>query len=168
MPELTAEQIAAKPATEHTVAVNAKMRAHLPFEDRRSFEAFLVGTLAVPKFSVEALHAKLWANNGSKDVADFIIESIGPEKSELLWKKMNANSNESPAQLIGGHIGVLKSIAEFAGVVRGFKETDRICQLGRLLLQDLRDHPSDGLPEYLCPDIDDDVEDGDEDEWGVF
>ena len=38
MPELTAEQIAAKPATEHTIAVNAKMRAHLPFEDRRSFE----------------------------------------------------------------------------------------------------------------------------------
>ena len=46
MPELTDEQIAAKPATEHTIAANAKMRAELPFDDVRSFENAQRGFIA--------------------------------------------------------------------------------------------------------------------------
>jgi alkyl sulfatase BDS1-like metallo-beta-lactamase superfamily hydrolase len=46
MPEMTDEQIAAKPATSHTIAANAKMRAELPFEDVRSFENAQRGFIA--------------------------------------------------------------------------------------------------------------------------
>jgi alkyl sulfatase BDS1-like metallo-beta-lactamase superfamily hydrolase len=46
MPELTDQQIAAKPATEHTIAANAKMGAELPFDDLRSFENAQRGFIA--------------------------------------------------------------------------------------------------------------------------
>ena len=35
---LTAEQAASKPASKHTVEANARVKADLPFSDRRSFE----------------------------------------------------------------------------------------------------------------------------------
>jgi alkyl sulfatase BDS1-like metallo-beta-lactamase superfamily hydrolase len=38
MSALSDEQRAPKPATEHTIAANARMRSELPFEDQRSFE----------------------------------------------------------------------------------------------------------------------------------
>lgn len=46
MPELTDEQIAAKPATAHTIAANAQLREELPFEDVRSFENARRGFIA--------------------------------------------------------------------------------------------------------------------------
>ena len=46
MPVLTEEQIAAKPATEHTIAANEALRAALPFDDVRSFENARRGFIA--------------------------------------------------------------------------------------------------------------------------
>lgn len=46
MPDLTDAQIAAKPATAHTITANANMRAELPFDDVRSFENARRGFIA--------------------------------------------------------------------------------------------------------------------------
>ena len=46
MPVLTEEQIAAKPATEHTIVANEALRAALPFDDVRSFENARRGFIA--------------------------------------------------------------------------------------------------------------------------
>ncbi len=46
MPELTDDQIAAKPATDHTIAHNARLAAELPFDDVRSFENAQRGFMA--------------------------------------------------------------------------------------------------------------------------
>ncbi|TNF82060.1 MAG: MBL fold metallo-hydrolase, partial [Gammaproteobacteria bacterium] len=46
MPELTDKQIAAKPATAHTIAANERIRSELPFGDVRSFENAQRGFIA--------------------------------------------------------------------------------------------------------------------------
>ncbi len=91
---LPAAQSAAKPASSHTVAANAQVRASLPFEDRRSFENAARGFIA----TIEPLTIR--KADGGRTVFDlsavgFLQDDAPDTVNPSLWRQAQLNAQHN-------------------------------------------------------------------------
>ena len=125
--------------------------------DHRGFVTFLNGVCTrSPSYSEDALQSLLSERLRSASAASITIECMPDDKRLRVWKELII----SPLQSLAGNTGVLKSIADYVGVMRG-RDLRTVRGLARELRLFIEEVP--GLPHFLDDEMDDSENDDDGD-----
>jgi len=125
--------------------------------DHQGFVTFLNGVCTRSLFYSESALQSLFSERlGNASAASITIECLPEDKRLRVWKELII----SPLQSLAGNTGVLKSIADYAGVARG-RDLRIIRGLAKELRLFIEEVP--GLPQFLDDEIDDSENDDDGD-----